>query len=327
MIVSRTPLRVSFVGGGTDIGWYYEKGEGAVVSTTIDKYIYITVNKKFDGKLRVSYSKTEMVDDVSDLRHDLVRECLKLVGVNKGIEITSISDVPSEGTGLGSSSSYTVGVLNGLYGHRGKDVSSERLAKEACKIEIEILGKPIGKQDQYIAAYGGLQYIQFNPDGTVEVDPIMCKPKTKEKLAGDLLMLYTGKTRGTDYMLKKQKKSVLNSEAKRKGMGKMVQLAKEMKRTLSRNDLNTFGELLHENWLLKKDLADEISNGKIDAWYKKARRNGAVGGKILGAGGGGFLLLYAPNSKHKKILAALPELSPFKFSFESQGSKIVYRDE
>ena len=327
MIVSRTPLRISFVGGGTDMAWFYKRHPGAVVSTTINKYIYITVNKKFDEKVRASYSKTEMVDSADKIKHELIRECLKLVGINKGIEITSIADVPSEGTGLGSSSSYVVGVLNALCVYKGVKLSPESLAKKACQIEIEILGKSIGKQDQYITANGGLNYFQFNPDDSVSVEPIICKPETKEKLARNLLILYTGITRSSDYILKKQKKSVINSKAKRQKMEKMVRLAKEMKLVLSRNDLTSFGDLLHENWLLNKDFADGISNDKIEGWYKKARRKGAIGGKILGAGGGGFLLLYAPNSKHKKILASLSELSPLEFSFEPQGSKIIYRDD
>lgn len=324
MIISRTPLRTSFVGGGTDIGWFYKKEPGAVVSSAINKYIYITVTKKFDGKIRASYSKTEIVDKVEDLKHELIRESLKIVGIDGGIEITSISDIPSRGTGLGSSSSYTVGLLNALHAYKGKYAPAERLAQEACQIEIDIVGKPIGKQDQYIAAYGGLQHIQFNPDETVFVDPIICFPETKERLERNLLMLYTGLTRSSDTILKKQKKSVLGARERIEAMKKMAGLAQEMRGVLSKNDTDSFGEFLHENWVLKRELAGGISNPQIDDWYAKARKAGAIGGKICGAGGGGFLLLYAPGEKHGRISAALPELIPTEFAFEPQGSKIIY---
>src|SRR5664280_1298428 len=195
MIISRTPLRVSFAGGGSDLPAFYQHEPGAVLSTTIDKYIYITVNRKFDRRIRASYSVTEIVDTVGELKHELIREGLRLVGLDGGIEITSISDVPSEGTGLGSSSTYTVGLLNALYAYKGQHVDAERLGREACRIEIDICGKPIGKQDQYIAAYGGMQFIQFNPDGSVFVDPVVCLPETKKRLQERLLLLYTGMVR------------------------------------------------------------------------------------------------------------------------------------
>lgn len=324
MIISRTPLRISFVGGGTDIGWFYKKEPGAVVSTAINKYIYITVNRKFDRKIRASYSKTEIVDRVEDLEHELIRESLKVVGIDGGVEITSISDIPSRGTGLGSSSSYTVGALNALYAFKGVHASAERLAREACQIEIDIIGKPIGKQDQYIAAYGGLQHIQFNPDEVVYVDPLICFPETRERLERNLLLLYTGLTRSSDTVLKKQEESVLGAPTKIEMMRRMAELAREMTAALRENDINSFGELLHGNWLLKRELADEISNPQIDEWYEQARGAGAIGGKICGAGGGGFLLLYAPEEKHERIIDALPRLVPVDFRFEPQGSKIIY---
>src|ERR1051325_3366108 len=201
MIISRTPLRISFMGGGSDLPAYYREEPGAVVSTAIDKYIYINVNTKFDQRVRASYSVTEMVDTVDELQHELIREALKLVGVEKGIEITSISDIPSRGTGMGSSSTYTVGLLNALHAYTGRHAGAERLANEACWIEIEKCGKPIGKQDQYIAAYGGLQYTRFNPDGSVFVDPIICRPETRRTLESSLLLLYTGLTRSANDVL------------------------------------------------------------------------------------------------------------------------------
>lgn len=324
MIISRTPLRISFAGGGSDIDWFYKEEPGAVISTAINKYIYITVNKKFDRKIRASYSKTEIVDKVRDLNHELIRESLKMTRVDGGIEITSISDIPSEGTGLGSSSSYTVGVLNALYAYRGQHSTAERLAKEASKIEIEIVKKPIGKQDQYIASYGGFQLIQFNPDGTVYVDPVICLSDQKKRLEGNLLLLYTGLTRSSDKILETQKKAVLGNVKKRKIMKKMVKIAHEMKKAINKNDIDSFGLLLHEGWFLKKQLTNEISTSQIDYWYNLARKAGAVGGKICGAGGGGFLLLYAPREKHGRIIKALPQLLPMSFSFEPQGSKIIY---
>lgn len=327
MIISRTPLRVSFVGGGSDLPAFYLHQPGAVVSTAIDKYIYITVNKKFDRKLRVSYSVTEMVDHVWEVKHELVRNGLHMVGIDGGIEITSISDIPSQGTGLGSSSTYTVGLLNALYAYTGQAVGAERLASEACEIEINRCAKPIGKQDQYIAAYGGMQYIQFNSDGSVFVDPIICKPETKHLLNQRLLMLYTGITRSTDGILKEQSANTQSDDDKRRTLAKMVDMAGEARDALQRNDLDGFGDVLHHNWLLKQSLASGISSDRINEWYELARKRGALGGKILGAGGGGFLLLYAPPERHHAIMAALPELRSTSIQFEPQGSKIIYVEE
>lgn len=327
MIISRTPLRISFVGGGSDLQSYYKHKAGAVVSTAIDKYIYITVNKKFDNKIRASYSKTENVERANQINHPLIRECLMMVGINRGIEVTSMADIPSEGTGLGSSSSYTVGLLNALYAYVGKHVSAERLAREACEIEIDILKNPIGKQDQFIAAYGGLQYIKFNQDDHVFVDPIICSSETKRELESHLLLLYTGLTRSTNPILTKQNVNMIKQKDIRKNMEKMVELTKKMQTALNKSKLNLIGELLHKNWILKKTMANEISNLAIDNWYKKARKLGAIGGKILGAGGGGFLLLYADPKKHKKIIKALPELRPLSFKLEPQGSKIIFVEE
>lgn len=327
MIISRTPLRISFAGGGTDLPAFYNNEPGAVVSTAIGKYIYININRKFDRKVRASYSITEIVDEASQLQHELIREALKLVGVGSGIEITSISDIPSSGTGLGSSSTYTVGLLNALYAYTGRHVGPERLAREACMIEIETCGKPIGKQDQYAAAYGGLEYIQFNPDGSVFVDPIIMDPATKGRLQDRLLMLYTGITRSADGILKEQSDNTASDETKRLVLGKMKQQADDMRQALEQNCLDEFGSLLHDGWMLKKSLATGISNPKIDEWYQIARSHGAVGGKILGAGGGGFLLLYAYPEQHGVLTSALSDLIPTPFRLEPQGSKIIFVEE
>lgn len=326
MIISRTPLRISFVGGGSDIASFYNHKPGAVVTTAINRYIYIAINKQFDGRILVNYSKTETVNKISDIKNNLVRESLKLTGVAGGIHITSVADIPSEGTGMGSSSSYVVGLLNALYAFQGKHVNAEKLAREACKIEIDILKKPIGKQDQYIAAYGGLQYVQFNSDGSVYIDPIICKTETKRILEKQLLLFYTGITRSADPILAKQTKNMASDKVKRDIMAKMVKLAKQMKDALSKNKINDFGHMLHENWILKTQMADSVTNKQIDRWYAIARKNGAIGGKLLGAGGGGFLLFYAPEEKHAKIIQALPMLTYQEFTFEPQGTKIVFVD-
>ncbi len=327
MIISRTPLRISFAGGGSDLAAYYRQEPGAVVSMTIDKYIYITVNKKFDDQIRASYSVTEIVDRLDELQHQLIREALRQVGRERGIEITSISDIPSQGTGLGSSSTYTVGLLNALYAFSGHFAGAERLAREACQIEIERCGEPIGKQDQYIAAYGGLQMIQFNPDETVYVDPVICSPQIRRDLQQHLLMLYTGATRQTGNVLREQRTNTERDAAKRQNLCRMVQLAHALRAELLRDNLDAFGEILHEGWMLKRELASGISNPRIDTWYERGRAEGASGGKILGAGGGGFLLLFAPPERHPAIIRALPDLRPVPIALEPQGSKIIYVEE
>ena len=328
MIITRTPLRISFAGGGSDLPAFYERETGAVVSTAIDKYIYITVNPKFDHKIRASYSITEIVDTVDEVKHELIREALYLLGIKEGIEITSISDIPSQGTGLGSSSSYTVGLLNALYAYKGHMAGAERLADEACHIEIDRCRKPIGKQDQYIAAYGGLRYTRFNPDGTVFSDPILCSPDTRKRLHNRLLMLYTGLTRSADNILSEQTRETKSNEEKRASLQRMVGLADQLCEALSREDIDAFGEILHTGWLEKRKLATNISNGRIDEWYERARANGAIGGKLLGAGGGGFLALYADPAHHADICRALPGItSPCLFISAPQGSKVIYVEE
>ena len=327
MIISRTPLRISFAGGGSDLAAYYRHEPGAVVSVAINKYIYITVNTKFDHQIRASYSMTEIVESVDDLQHQLIRETLKHVGCKRGIEITSISDIPSQGTGLGSSSTYTVGLLNALYAYRGHLAGAERLAREACQIEIERCGAPIGKQDQYIAAYGGLQFLQFNPDATVFVDPVICGLPTKRQLQQGLLLLYTGITRQTADVLSEQRSNTERDAARRQNLRHMVALAHDLRAALATDDLTAFGAILHEGWMHKRELAVGVSNPHIDAWYERARAAGALGGKILGAGGGGFLLLYAPEECHAAIRVALPELRHVPIAFEPQGSKIIYVEE
>ena len=323
MIISRTPLRASFAGGGSDFPEYYMASEGAVVATAISQYIYITVNKKFDDLIRVSYSKTELVEAVDQVEHNIIREALKLTGIEKGIEVVYMGDMPlgSAGIGLGSSSSLAVGVLNALYAYKGQHVSAEKLASDACKIEIEILGHPIGKQDQYAVAYGGFNFIQFNSDDTVYVDPIICYNETKELLNKRLMLFYTGMTRFSSDILYKQKKNTAKNAAYLKDI---VELAKGLRKSIINNDLSRFGEVLHQGWLNKMKLASGITNDKINEYYERARKAGAIGGKILGAGAGGFLLLYCEEEKQDKVRAALSELKETAIKFEPQGSKIIY---
>jgi D-glycero-alpha-D-manno-heptose-7-phosphate kinase len=324
MIISRTPLRMSFVGGGSDLPAFYRRFGGAVVSTAVNRYVYVTVNPKFDHRIRVSYSKTEEANSVERIKHPLVRESMKLLELDGGIEITSIADIPSRGTGLGSSSSFTVGLLHALHAHAGRYASAEQLAREACQIEIEKCGEPIGRQDQYAAAYGGLNFIQFHADDSVSVDPIVCHRNTLRRLQENTLVFYTGITRKASGILKDQQQAMAGERSKQNAMKRMVRLAHELRAELQRNHLEAFGELLHANWLLKRGLSRDITNTRIDAWYEAARRAGAVGGKLLGAGSGGFLMFYAPREHHEAVARALPDLRQVDMSFEPQGSKIIF---
>ena len=314
---------MSFSGGGTDIPDYYRSRQGAVVSTAIDKYIYITVNQKFDDLIRVSYSKTEMVKSIDELEHNIIREALKMVGITKGIEVVYMGDIPlgSAGIGLGSSSSLAVGVLNALYAYQGRHISADRLAREACDIELNILKNPIGKQDQYIAAYGGFQHIQFNPDEQVFVDPVIFPSETKQSLNKKLLLFYTGTTRISSSILKEQGQ---NTPKNMQLLDDLVGLSRQLLKKLQANDLIGFGKILHEGWRLKKKLASGITNTDIDDHYDKALRAGAVGGKLLGAGGGGFLLFYCEEENQANVRKALADLKETPFGFEPQGSKIIY---
>lgn len=321
MIISRTPFRISLAGGGTDLGEYYSEGYGAVLSLTIDKYIYITVNKRFDDTIRISYSKTEIVNNIDQIQHDIVRECLKATEITKGIEITSIADIPA-GTGLGSSSSFTVGLLNALYTFKGEQKSSEYLAKKACQIEIDILEKPIGKQDQYAAAFGNINYFRFNSDETVFHEPLKLNTTDIDKLNNKLLLFYTGITRSANEILSTQKTETKN---KLGFLDRMRDQANELKMVLLTDGISKkIGDILHEGWLLKKQLCSRISNPMIEVYYLKALEAGAVGGKILGAGGGGFLLFYCDENKQENVREALKDLKKIDFNITIHGSRIIY---
>lgn len=326
MIISRTPYRISFVGGGSDLKAFYSNHPGSVVSTTIDKYMYVTVTKRFDHTFRLSYTKTEIVDSISKIKHEIIRECIKKVNIEEGLEITTIGDIPS-GTGMGSSSTLTVGLLNALHAYKGEFTSPERLAKEACEIEIEILKKPIGKQDQYAAAYGGLNHIKFNQDDSVFVNSIICSTHIKDQLSNNLLLFYTKIRKNNDRILQEQTKQSKSSH-KQKILKNMVELSDKMRISLSQNTLTSFGTLLHDNWNLKKQMAAGISDHQIDNWYESANKSGAVGGKILGAGGRGFLLFYSDPINQSNIRQTMTNfgLTELNFNFENQGSKIVFID-
>jgi D-glycero-alpha-D-manno-heptose-7-phosphate kinase len=323
MILSKTPLRMSFVGGGSDMSSFYREEQGAVLSTSVDKYMYIAVNKKFDGSIRLSYSRTEEVSEVMRLEHPLVREALNLVGIRGGIEIASMADIPSKGSGLGSSSSYTVGLLNALYAFKNQFVSKDRLAMEACDIEINRCGEPIGKQDQYAAAFGGLNLIRFNPDESVLVDPIICTPDFIRKIEESILVFFTGRTRSASAVLQSQLEA-MKLENRRFLMRRMVELAFELKREIESGSVDNIGSMLDENWQLKAQLSSGITDLQIDNWYRKGLQHGAKGGKLLGAGNGGFIMFFAPPENHQRIKDALIELRPIKFRFDRAGAQIVF---
>ena len=324
MIISRTPLRMSFVGGGSDLPVFYRRFGGAVVSTAINQFVYVTINKKFDDRIRVSYSRTEEARSVERIRHPLVREAMKLLRIPGGVEITSIADIPAKGTGLGSSSSFTVGLLHVLHAHAERYASAEQLAREACVTEIERCGEPVGKQDQYAAAFGGLNFIQFNPDDSVTVEPIICERETIRQIQAHTLVFYTGITRSASVLLKQQQSAVGAEKKKQQVLRKMVGLAHQLRNDLQQNRITALGEIIDENWRLKKSLAAGIAPDVIDAWYARARKAGAAGGKLLGAGAGGFLMFYAPPDRHDAIAGALGELRRMDFRFEPQGSRIIF---
>ena len=323
MIVSRTPMRMSFVGGGSDIPAYYHFEEGAVLSTSINKYMYVSVNKKFDGDIRLSYSLTEDVNDVDKIKHPIVRNTLKMLEISGGIEIASMADIPSKGSGLGSSSSYTVGLLNALYAFKNKSISQNELGKLASHVEINLCGEPIGKQDQYSAAHGGINLIKFPSDESVTVEPIICKKSFIEQLEKSMLMFYTGITRSASTLLREQSDN-MNNSVKRSLIKEMANLSYDLKYMFENGDLNSVGELLDKNWKLKSQISSGITNPQIDDWYQKGINAGATGGKLLGAGNGGFIMFYVPPEKQKNVINALRNLKRIPFSFDNLGSQIVF---
>lgn len=323
MIITRTPFRVSFTGGGSDLASFYRRHEGCVLSTSINKYMYVSIHPTFNRQETcIKYSKTEIVDDVRKIKHPIARQLL-LDRKISGVEIVSTADIPS-GTGLSSSSAYTVGLINALNAFSGKYASQEKIAAEACDVEINRLGEPIGKQDQYGTAVGGMKFIRFLPDDTVEVEPVVMRNSVKKELDDNLLMFYTGLTHSAGAVLKEQNVNMVSAEDKFNNMVRMTELAYEMRETLVQGDLTRFGDILHENWMLKRSMASAISNGLVDKYYDIAMASGAKGGKLLGAGGGGFLLFYCEKEHQSRLRSALSDLIELPFSMESGGTKVIY---
>jgi len=320
MIIVQVPLRVSFLGGGTDFEDFYSCYGGAVLSTAIDKCVFVIVKERFDDMIYVNYSKKEIVDRFDKLEHELVREAMRITGVTKGIEITTLADIPAEGTGLGSSSSITVGLLQALYAYRGEIVTAKPLAEEACHIEIDILKKPIGRQDQYIASYGNVRFITFNKSG-IEVGKIELSPEDKKRLNDNLLLFYTGVTRKSSEILSEQK---ANISSRVEVLCEMQKLAYEARDAILEGEFGTFGEILHKGWELKKKMASKVTNLTIDDIYETACRAGAVGGKVTGAGGGGFILFYCPKDKQDDVTRVLEGLRQLPFRFQQDGSKVIF---
>jgi len=319
VIISKTPLRISFVGGGTDLQSFYKKDYGAVLSSTIDKYVYVIIKERFDDLIYVNSAKKEIVNNLDEIEHELVREAMKKAGIEKAVEITILADIPSEGSGLGSSSSLTVGLLNAFYTFKGIQVSRERLAREACEIEIDIIGKPIGKQDHYAAVFGGINEILFYKDRSVTVNNI--KLPNLMVLSSRLLLFYTDITRKADQILKKQKENI---DVIFETLLEMRNLVPILKNHLKKGLNGQLGLIMKQAWEMKKSFLPEISNEYIDEMYEKALRAGAIGGKICGAGGGGFLLLYVSKEKQNAVRSALKDYRELPFILEKYGSRIIF---
>ena len=326
MIISRTPVRVSFCGGGTDVDWFSTSSEkgGMVTSLAIDRYIHVIVNRRFDERIRLSYSKLEVVDNFEDLEHELVRESMRITGVTSGVEITTIADIPSRGTGLGSSSAVTVGLLNALHCFAGRNVSASQLASEACEIEIKILGQPIGRQDQYAAAFGGINSIRFCSDGNVIVDPINISEKIQSNISDEFTLIFTGQNRSASAVL-------LNSEEEGKSaidnLIRIREQADEARDFLSSGDLSKLGLLLNEAWSMKRGISSNVSNDFLDEMYSQIMSTGANGAKLLGAGGGGFFLVHGDQKLREKLqsdFSSEHRMLPLNIDFN--GSSIIFND-
>lgn len=321
MVISQTPLRVSFLGGGTDLPAFYELEDGCVVSSSIDKYVYVIVKERFDDLIVLNYSRKEIVERVDDIRHELIREAMRKAGVEKGVEVTTLADIPSEGSGLGSSSSITVGLLNALHTYQGNQKTAGELAREACEIEIDILEKPIGKQDQYIAAYGDVCMFTFRKDGGVIVERLGLSDPQRCRLSENLLLFYTNRTRNASSILSEQReKTRINFPI----LKQIKQHAIDAKEHLTNSSFDTIGYLMRETWECKKQLASRISDPEIDELYELALSSGALGGKISGAGGGGFLLLYCPLERQNRLRQTLKHIRELPFALERDGSKIIF---
>ena len=321
MIITQTPLRIGLVGGGTDLPGYYREHGGRVLNAAIDKYVYVVVKQRFDDEIYVNYSQKEIVSRVEDLEHELVREAMHMTGVRSGVEITTLADIPSAGSGLGSSSSVTVGLLHALFAYRGKQVTAEELAERACSIEIERCRKPIGKQDQYAAAFGGLCDIHFGPGDAVVVDEIQLTPQQRRALQGELMLFFTGITRSANTILGEQTAKVGERLPQ---LGQLRDLAGEAADGLRAGDLGALGTALAKSWQAKRSLASGVSNQQIDAAVEAALAAGASGAKVTGAGGGGFLLVTCPVEHQSAVRERLTGMKELPIKLEPQGSRVIF---
>ena len=329
MIITRTPFRISFAGGGTDLREFYSQESGRVISTSIDKYIYVVIKRQLgivEHKYRINWSQVEFKDKIEDIEHPIVKEALKFFKVDFPIEITTFSDIPGQ-TGLGSSSSFAVGLVNALHALRGEMVTKHTLASEAAHIEVDVLGRAMGKQDHFAAAYGNLNLFTFNPDESVTVEPVLYRPEIKKAIESNLLMFYLKTKRDASDILKTQQKETQNKLNSLRELQDLVVPLRDIFSNSSGNELNKFGELLDKGWKIKRELTDKISSDEIDNYYQKAKDSGAIGGKLLGAGGGGFLLLYAEAKHHQSVIDALSELFCLPIGFDEGGTRITYYDQ
>ena len=321
MVITKTPLRIRFLGGGTDFRPFFRQEEGWVLSSAIDKFIYVIIKERFDSKIRVGYTQTELVNHIDELHHELVRECLRKTGITQGVEISTMADIPSEGSGLGSSSTVTVGLLNAMHTYLNQPVSHEQLAREACEIEIDVLGKPIGIQDQYIAAYGGQRFLHFGRNDVVTTTGLGLNETQIRKLNQNLLLFYTNIARKAESVLGEQMEQM---DQRLDVLREMKGLAIQARAALEAHEFDSFGRLLDKSWQLKKQMASRVSNRVIDDIYTAAMTAGAIGGKITGAGGGGFLLLYCRPERQDEVRSALAPLQELPFRLEADGSKVIF---
>src|SRR5579875_1220279 len=322
MIITRTPLRISFVGGGSDLPEFYREHGGAVLSAALAKYVFLSMHPYFhEQKIFLKYSQSELVDSVEQIQHRIIHEVFSAYGIT-GVDFNSSADVPA-GTGLGSSSSFTVGLINLCNAYTGRRMTTAELAENACRIEIERLHEPIGKQDQYAAAFGGMNLIQFHPDDSVRVERVVMTPRNYQQLQRNLVLYYLGQTRAASEVLREQRNNIRSDRNKVAILRKMVQLARELFIALSRGEIDALGATLHDGWMYKKELAKGITNERIDHYYNVALRNGAQGGKLLGAGGSGFLLFYVAESEQERLQRALSDLQAFPVVFDDYGSTLI----
>jgi D-glycero-alpha-D-manno-heptose-7-phosphate kinase len=324
MIITRSPLRISLGGGGTDLPSYYREHSGLVIAAAIDKYVYITLHQTFAQELIIKYSRLERVQSVDEVEHPLIREALKLTGVEAPyLEITSMADIPA-GTGLGSSGSFTTALLRALHTLKKNLVHPQELAEQACHIEIDILREPVGKQDQYIAAFGGLTCFRFLPNDQVEAWPLKMDTDTLYSLEDNLLLFFTGYSRPASEILREQDtKSKQNDREMIANLHFVKELGRESKEALEAGNLGRFADLMNIHWEYKKQRSDQMSNGEIDRWYALGRENGALGGKLIGAGGGGFLMFYAADKVYLRRAMREAGLQEARFRFDFEGTKVV----